>query len=333
MTLVVKSRERDSARAGTQALTLLSTPIVAGVLEALAAESRPLAELSRQVGSPPQTTMRGYLRTLTDTGVVTKRRENDFPGTLTFELTPVGHDLWTVTEVLRAWLALAPHGPVQLGSIAAKSAVKALVEGWATSIMRALAARPLSLTELSAVIPGIRYPSLERRIRMMRMVGQIEKAPGGGPGTPYAATEWLSLAIAPLAAAARWERIHVPSATAPISRLDVEAALLLTIPLLKLRPDLSGACRLVVELQAGDSDRLGGVLVNVEEGRISSCATQLRAEADAWASGSVNSWLRTVIERDTHGLEIGGDCGLARALLDGLYETLFGALQAGQPDL
>jgi DNA-binding HxlR family transcriptional regulator len=315
------------ARAGTQALMLLSMPIVVDALEALAEGPRSLIDLRREVGSPPQTTMRAHLRTLAETGAVTRRRQDSFPGSLDYELTAVGRDLWTVALVLRAWLAIAPDGPVRLGSTAAKSAIKALVEGWETNMLRALAARPLSLTELNVVISGVSYPSLERRLGAMRMAGQIEKAPAPGRGTPYKVTDWLRRAIAPLTAAARWERMNVAAETPPVSRLDTEASFLLAIPLLSLPSDLSGTCRLAAEIQAGNGERMAGVLVAVEEGRIAACTTKLQGEADAWTSGSIQVWLRAIIEQEVDELEIGGDWHLARALLDGLHEVLFGSMQ------
>ena len=214
---------------------MLSTPINVYVLQALAEGPRSLVDLRRHAGSPPQTTMRGHLRTLAKTEVVVRRRQNDFPGSLDFELTPTGEELWLVAKVLRVWLRNAPEEPLALGSSAAKSAVKALVEGWGTSMVRALAARPLSLTELNGLINGLSYPSLERRLGAMRLAGQIQRTPGRGRGTPYAVTDWLRRAIGPLGVAARWERMHAPEATAPIRRLDAEAAFLLAIPLVRLR--------------------------------------------------------------------------------------------------
>jgi DNA-binding HxlR family transcriptional regulator len=324
-----KRQAGRGSRAGTQVLTLLSTPIVVHTMEALAEGPRPLIDLRRQVGSPPQTTMRAYLRTLTETGAVTKLRQNDFPGSLEYELTAAGRDLWSVALVLRAWLAVAPDGPVQLGSTAAKSAIKALVEAWDTRMVRALAARPLSLTDLNSVLSRISYPSLERRLAALRMAGMIEKAPSRGPGRPYAASEWLRRAVSPLAAAVRWERLNAAEETPTLGRLDVEAALLLAMPLLSPPADLSGVCRLVIELQPGNGDRLAGVLAEAKDGQIATCSTKLRTEADAWISGSIPAWLRAVIEHDLDRLEIGGDCQLARGLLDGLHEALFGA---SQPD-
>jgi DNA-binding HxlR family transcriptional regulator len=310
---------------------LLSTPLNVHVLQALAEGPRSLSDLRREAGSPPQTTMRGHLRTLTETGVVVRRRQNDFPGSLDFELTAVGRELWGVARVLNAWLQNAPEGALSLGSNAAKSAVKALIEGWATSMIRALAARPLSLTELNGLISGLSYPSLERRLGAMRLAGQIERTPGRGRGTPYAVTEWLRRSIAPLGAAARWERMHAAAGTSPIRRLDAEAAFLLAIPLVHVPQELSGTCRLAVEIGGANGERLAGVLVGVESGRIVSCVANLQGHADAWTSGSIASWLNAVLEADPGQLEMGGDCDLARSLLRSLHDTLFGAIQVESP--
>jgi DNA-binding HxlR family transcriptional regulator len=311
-------------RAGTQALRLLSLPITVHVLQALAEGSQSLIDLHRKAGSPPQTTMRGQLRTLAETGVVIRRRQNDFPGALDFELGPAGQDLTAVAVVLGRWLEGGPDESLQLGSSAAKSAIKALVEGWATNIVRALAATPLSLTELSGLINAVSYPSLERRLGAMRLAGQIERSSRHGRGTPYTVTNWLRRAIGPLGAAAHWERTYVPAETAMVKRLDAEAAFLLAIPLVRLPEGISGVCRLAVEV----SDRqLAGVLVEVREGRVTSCVASVQGHSHAWVSGSAPAWLRAVIEQDSTGLETGGDGQLARSLLASLHRALFDAAQ------
>jgi DNA-binding HxlR family transcriptional regulator len=327
----VKQRAENGARAGTRALILLSAPINVHVLDALAGGVRSLADLRRAAGSPPQTTMRGHLRTLTETGVIAKRRQNDFPGALDYELTAVGRELVLVTETLRSWLTASPERPLGLGSVAAKGAIKALVDGWGTCMLRALAAGPLSLTELDSLISSFNYPSLERRLGAMRSAGQVVAAPGRGRGTPYTVTDWLRRAVAPIAAAARWERQNVAPATAPITRLDAEAAFLLAVPLLGPAAELRGACRLAVEVPNGSGSRPAGVLVAVEGGRVTSCTARLEGHADAWISGSAPDWFRAVIEHDTARLDRGGERALTGAIVDGLHEVLFASRAANFP--
>jgi DNA-binding HxlR family transcriptional regulator len=313
-------------RAGGYALSLLSVPLKVHVLQALGEESRSLIDLRQAIGSPPQTTMRGHLRTLVEIGAIVRRQEDGFPGSVEYALARSGQELLGVAAALRAWLALAPGGEVELDTVAARSSINALVAGWSSAIVRALAARPLSLTELSRLIPSLNYPSLERRLGALRLSGQIEARPSSTRGTPYGVTVWLRQAAAPIVAAVRWER-NLPAGATPVGRIDAEAALLLAVPLLSLPGDLSGSCRLTVEIQNGAGEpRLAGVMVGVEGGVVTSCTSRLGGKAEAWATGSPSRWTSAVMDQEPSLLEIGGG-DLAVALLEGLHTALFRAPQ------
>lgn len=313
----------NGARSGAQTLVLLATPLNHQILQALSDGPMQQGELRRATGLPAQTTLRAQLKRLVEIGAVEKTRRNRFPGAIEQELTKTGRDLIAVTEILGRWLQRAPEGPLSLGSPASKAAIKALTEGWSTTMMRALAARALTLTELDRVISSVNYPSLERRLGAMRLAGLVTTRAASGRGSPCEITRWGREAIGPLTAAARWELRHNPIATPPVGRLDIEAAFLLTVPLLRLPNDLSGACRFTAVVANGSEDRHAGVFVQVEEGRVVTCTTRLEGKADAWASGSAPAWIAAVVERDLNGLELGGDCAMARHLLDELYEALY----------
>lgn len=302
-------------------LSLLSAPMNVGVLQALEVRAMALSGLREAVGAPPQTTVRSYLKTLTELGVIERSREDSAPVTVEYRLGQAGRDLLPVREALRDWLAQSPHGPLELGSGAAKNATKALVDGWSTTVIRALAARPLSLTELSRLISSINYPSLEGRLREMRLAGLIEARPAEGLRNPYGMTAWLRRAAAPITAAAEWERRFLSGSCSPLTKIDVEAAYLLSVPDLRLEESHSGRCRLAVELPG--SGQPAGVMVAVDEGRIVSCVSRLGGHADGWIIGSAPNWTRSVMEGDPGGLEIGGDFDLAMAVLDKLHANLF----------
>ncbi len=318
----VNRRNGAAVRAGTRALSLLAVPINAAVIQALGEGPRSLADLRRAAGSPPQTTMRGYLRRLAQAGVVERHRGGEFPGAVAYELTDRGRGLLGVSRLLSAWLALAPAGPLELGAPEAKSAIKALVDGWNSTMVRALAARPLSLTDLDSVISTLNYPSLERRLTAMRHLSLLAPVQGEGRSSPYGATGWLRSAIAPLAAAIRWERQHLRDEAPRLAKLDVEAAFLLTLPLLRPAEELGGTCRLAVQIGRRGLDRLVGVMIEVRAGAVTSCITRLEGSADAWAIGSTGAWLSTVLGHEPCGLELGGE----RLLVSGLAEALRGAL-------
>jgi DNA-binding HxlR family transcriptional regulator len=292
------------------------------ILRALSGAPTPLADLRRAVGTPPQTTMRKHLAALAEAGILSRSRDAGFAGSVSYSLEKPGTNLLGMARVLEAWLVAAPSEPVELGTVAARSAIKALVEGWSTTLLRALAARPLTLTELDALITDVSYPSLERRLVAMRMAGQVEAVSGRGRGTPYGVTDWLRQAVGPIVCAICWERRHLAEATASIGRLDIETSFLLALPLLSLDPELSGTCRLAVETVSRGQRRAVGVLVGIEEGRVAYCRARLEGDATAWASGTVPAWYRAVSEGRVDQLEAGGDRGLADAILAGLQSSL-----------
>lgn len=309
------------ARAGGQALALLAAPLNVEILKALQDGPRNLLDLRQAVGSPPQSTMRVYARTLTEMGVLERRRRNEFPATAEYSSTPAGHALLAAVAVWEEWLQAAPEGPLASGSIAAKSATKALLGGWSANIVRAVAARSLTLTELNVLIPKISYPSLERRLGAMRLAGLIEATPGEGRGVPYQTTEWLRRAVLPLTAAVAWEQRFLREPEARIGGNDAEAAFLLAIPLISLETALSGSCRLSVEIRGGPDPVFAGVLIGVEGGKIVSCTARLKGAVDASASGTPSAWLRQVAGASNSHLEMSGDFALSRAVI-GALQTL-----------
>lgn len=310
-------------RSGAQTLVMLATPLSGPLLRALSGGPKQQADLRRELGMPAQTTLRAQLKRLSDEGVVEKRRRDRFPGALQYELTAAGRDLLFVAETLERWLERAPEGPLELGGAAAKAAVRALAEGWSTTMLRALAAGPRSLTELDNVIGSLSYPSLERRLNAMRLAGQIEAAPGNGRGTPYTVTDWLRQGVAPLLAACRWERRHAPAETPPVTKLDVETIFLLAAALVSPPADFGGSCRLAVELHNDKGPALAGTLIAVNEGRVPSRTTQLEGDAAAWVSGGLPAWFTALIDGDPTNLELGGDCALARGTVECLHSALF----------
>lgn len=315
----------NGARSGAQTLLLLATPLSSAILQALAGGVKQQVELRSATGAPAQTTLRAQLRRLVEIGAIEKHRRNRFPGVLEYELTTAGHDLVFVADTLKRWLALAPDGPLSFDSSAAKTAIKALAEGWSTTMMRALAASPLSLTELDGVIPSMSYPALERRLSALRHAGLVEASPISANGTPYAATSWLCLGTAPLMAATRWERRHAAALSPPVGSLDMEATFMLAMRMLRPSHQMSGSCRLAAELSRRvGRPRLAGVVLTLHDGRVESCSASLEGNFDAWALGPTSIWLDAVIEGRAADLELGGDRSLARALVDGFHEALFG---------
>lgn len=312
---------RSQVRAGGLALSVLATPLNFQVLRALAEHPMRLAELRKRTGLPAQTTLRGHLANLSDLGVLSKRPTQQMPYAVENELTPMGRELLEVAERLQLWLSQAPDGPISLENGAAKGAVKALTDGWGSTMMRALAARPLSLTELDSAISDLSYPALERRLSSMRIAGLVEAQPSKGAGTPYAVTEWARRGVAPIAAASHCEQVHLGSKSAPVTQLDIEAAFLLATPLVGLREPVAGLCQLEVEPMAGLIPQPTGVQVVVENGKVVSCVSRLEPDPPAYAAGSAAKWFDAVRGGKVGELRFGGSRRIAEDLVAGLHAT------------
>lgn len=317
-------------RAGARILALFANPINPQVLRAHADGPLRLAGLQDRLGWAASTTLRASLNNLRAIGALEKRKVGGSRFAVETELTPMGADVIEVAAVLERWLTLAPGGPIAPDGDAAKGAVKALAGAWGSTLMRALANKSFTLTELDRLIPGVSYPSLERRLASMRATGQIEPVKAGGRGTPYVVTDWPRQSIAPLCASGRCERRHLPD-SAPITAIEVEAAFMLSIPLAPLPPNANGTAMLVVKTDASPAAEqrsgrnLAGVTVEVENGEVVSCAARVEDGPPTWALGSPDTWLDVVIDGGLERLRLGGSRPqLALDLVNGIHWALFG---------
>jgi len=315
---MVESTEADSdlfqtrARAGSTVLSLLASPLCAPILRAHLEEPLRLPELRERIGGPAQTTLRGQVGNLRAVGALERHVRSGMPYTVKNELTELGCGILGVAAAVETWLSRAPQGAIALGSESAKSAIRALVSGWDSAVLSALAVGPLSLTELDDAIADVSYPSLERRISALRVAGQVETVPGGvGAAKPYSVTEWARRAAVPLMAAGQCESAHLTDSLAPLGRRDVETALLLAMPLVEMPEGASGSCLLAIgeddgEDDGDDEDR-AGVRVEIELSEGISCAVYSEEGYTAFVRGGAESWATAISDGRVGGLDVGGD--------------------------
>lgn len=302
------SLDADRIRAGTQALGVFAKQLTARVLRIHAEGPLCPSELEERIGWAPGTSLRTAATTLRRLGALARIEPGNGGRATATELTDAGRELLLVADALEHWLLSAPGGPIRLDSTAGRGTVKVLTAGWDSTIVMALAERPLSLTELNDAIVHTNYPALKRRISKLRSTSLISPI-GRGKGTTYVATDWLRRAIAPIVVAGRWERKH-DSSFEPVTRGEAESAFMLTLPLVDELPgEITGTCALTV-LAAGHRDgrqgEIGGVAVEVEGGRIAAFSPNTALAPTTWALGTADAWFEAVIEGRPEALEIRG---------------------------
>lgn len=208
------------ARAGSTILTLLVRPAAGPVVQALAKRPLRLGELVAELDGPSAGTLRARLDDLVALGAVAKKG-GGMPYAVWNELNALGRDLLRVVDTVDAWLAQAPQGPIPLGGVAAKRALRALVGAWDSTMLQLLATGPRSLVALNREIAELNYPALERRFATLRSTEIVEAAPSG-VGHPVAISRWGREGAGPLLAAARFEGDHMAKKTAPLTPAEEE---------------------------------------------------------------------------------------------------------------
>jgi DNA-binding HxlR family transcriptional regulator len=241
-----------------------------------------------------------------------------------YRVTASGREVLFVGFVVERWLQSAPRGPIPFESREAEQAVTALVESWSTTAMHALAREPLSFDQLADLVEGLGGRGLESLLHSIQRAELVDERLAPNGKLAYEITDWLRAGIAPLIASARLERREPKEGMAPIDALDVEAGFRCSLHFVELPKELSGTCRLGINLEDDESGCLTGVTAKVEQGRVVSCRAGLDGKADAWAVGPINDWLDTVIEPDTKRVRTGGDRWLTSALVNALHKALFG---------
>ena len=227
-----------SARVGPggTVLSLIARPLTVPVLRAHADGSLQLPDLGERIAGATRTTLRGKVENLRGIGALEREVVGGMPYEVENQLTAAGQAILDVAVAVEAWLAQAPQGPIALGTGEAKEVILALVGGWSSHILHALAAQPRSLTALSSAIDALSYPALERRLSAMRATRLVEPAVVERRGAKsYALTEWARGAAIPLLAAGRCESAHLAEQTISLlTEIDLESIRFLAEPLVEL---------------------------------------------------------------------------------------------------
>jgi len=255
-----------------------------------------------------------------------------------YEVSQGGREMLAVAVALERWLESSGDEQLAYGSEKGQQAIGLLAETWSTGIVHLLAREPHSFDELNNALSGLSRRALKRRLAGMEAANQIIAFPAGGESVIYMLSDWMRAGIAPLIVAARLERRDPTEGMAPIDALDVEAGFRMSLPLVTLPEELNGSCRLGINLCEEDSEdgsgppnKLTGVSARIEHGQVVSCEAGLDKAVDAWAAGTANEWLDTVIDPQAKALRTGGDAWLTKAVIAGLHQALFGEPREQNP--
>ncbi|HEX7245667.1 MAG TPA: winged helix-turn-helix transcriptional regulator [Solirubrobacterales bacterium] len=316
----------DRARAGSRVLGLLSDALNASILRALLRGPLPVSELACHLSPTSRTTRFGRLRELEDLGVIAREKRPGTPPVSYCSLAPAGRSLLPVVGRFAEWLASDPSGPSSPDDLTGARKIKALANAWDTTVLRWLAERPCSLTELDSLSPSaVSHHEARKSREGLSAAGLIAPVESRDRRRPYAPVSWARCVAGCIAAAIGWELAFLEASAFP-SSVDVETLLLLLLPLVDSIPVPHGSvCALQVD-QSGDLP-----VATVEEGRIVPGATDVDSGNGRASriSGSAESWLHAIVHGRTESLSMQGRTRLTTALVSGIHAA--GMRHASEP--
>jgi DNA-binding HxlR family transcriptional regulator len=315
-------------QAGGRALLLLADPASVSILRQLASGPLEGAELLDRVDFVSRSTYFERMRDLEELSLIGRTRRGEVPPVAECRLETPGERLLPVARRLDAWLADAPRCPLRLGEAYATATVKALAVAWGSTLLRWLAERPRTLTELEQLIHVFGYRKLERILRDLVKAGLVERALVKGRLSLYSVTEWARWTAGLLTAAMRWERQEIAKRSASVSSVEAEGVMLLGLPLVELPADVNGTCALLIHADLPERKGLGGALVRLMNGHPVSWKAAgglevevVEREADCWVRGSALAWLGVHPAAPGPPFRAGGNTGLAEKIMVALRDV------------
>jgi hypothetical protein len=123
---------------------------------------------------------------------------------------------------------------------------------------------------------------------------------------------------------ARFEQLHLPERSAPITVSDGADALRATLPLIELPAQTSAILEFTVTDDAGTPPSPGRVWASVRDGRVMSCRLgRAPRAATIRAQGSIDAWLAAVLDGRPATLSASGQLHLGVRVVRELHTRLF----------
>jgi len=301
------------------ALETLGDGRVGPLLRGLEAGARPPSELERRLPGLERSSLAERLARLERIGAL-RRTVGRAPGRrVRYRLTPAGEELMGVANVLDAWAERAAYG--DLVARPSDAMAKALVAGWASGLMAALAAGPARRAHLERAAPALAHHQLESRLRGLLRAGLVERLASARGGGRIALTSRGREAMGPVLAALVWDHAHAAS-PAPPRPHDVATAMVIGFPLVVVSRHRRG----LVTLTVADPGRPGSaelVRAQAGDGRVEAhVGVAEQGELAGWAHGEIAEWGDTLV-RGRRGIHVAGEPGLVTAILNALRDRLF----------
>jgi DNA-binding HxlR family transcriptional regulator len=310
-------------------LQLLGAGATGAILMALGPRPLRTKALTERADRHAPRTVYRYASRLANLGLLDRQEEDGVPSTVTYNLSDQGgRDLFYLLDAYAsAALPRGPTGRIEEGSWTVLSLLGELWEsGWAETLSR----EARSPTELAEGTPGMTFHQANRRAHLLSSRGLLRRCDGRARGVRYELASPARQGMGLVAGIGRWRQRHgLADGKGGLSAEEMKTILRATAPLVEIPGRRGENVRLEITKGRPESDgNFPGPLVTAvdEDGRLR-CLEDGGA-ADAWATGTINTWLSALLDGNRGRMRVGGDLSLIDACLVNLHRALWGEASA-----
>lgn len=306
-------------------LKLLAAGPTGPILMALGPRPLRTRKLTERVPTYTPRTLYRHSRKLTELQLIHRRETEGVPSTVIHSLNPRGRDLFRLLDSYATAALRREAGGRIDGSL--WTACGLLGEMWASGWVDQLGREGRSPTELAEDTPGMTFHQVNRRTQQLISWDLLYETTSRGHRKRYHLSHQTRQGMALVAGLGRWRQRHVlRGREGGLSAAEMATVLRVCLPLIVLPEQKEMRIKLGVVGTADDcedsaSETLAGSIG--ASGKVRSVRES--GAADAWALGTVNTWLAAVLDGNRGRLRVGGDLNLVDCCLRQLYEVLWDA--------
>jgi DNA-binding HxlR family transcriptional regulator len=264
-----------------------------------------------------------YASKMHECGLIDRFEKPGIPSTVILSLSnPLGRDL---CDLLRGFAGTrSARLPCEGRDFQSWASLSLLAELWELGFIEELSYESRALTELASSVPEMTYHQVNRRIGMFISNGLLTHA-SNGVRKQYELTEHGRRRMAFIAAIGRWRERHLGTGAPGLTVKDMTTLLRAALPLAVL-PEFAG---MRIDLGVSDPVSMDGhrdaraLRGVVEEDGPVRCVPRDEEPADGSAAGTINTWLRVLLDGNRGRVAVRGELGLVDACLTQLHEVLW----------
>lgn len=306
-------------------LKLIGTGVAGEILAVLASKPLRTRSLTERVSKCTPRTVYRHAGKLAQQGLIVREEGDGVPSVVTYRLSERGRELFRLLDAHASYaLSRTPKGPDE----GWWTSLALLGEMWSSGWMAELSSGARSLLELSEMTPGMSFHQVNRRVHLLRTRGLLGEGTRGGREKHYELTDSARRRMALIAGIGAWRERHgIVEAQRGLTGPEAATVLRVVLPLVRLRnhPGTQILLGVVGARVAGGGRGTEVLLVKVGCGGYLRCSSESDRPADAWAAGTVDLWLSTLVDGECNRMRTGGDAAVIETCLDELRAILWDA--------